>query len=343
MKKKIVVLALCVFLISGCGKIPTLSNGDEAVVTMKNGSMISVNDLYEQIKSDYALDVLVNMIDKKILEDKYPDDVEAAKESANKTMDELKAAYGDDLDDAIKYYTGFSNSDAYKDNLYITYLQNLAITDYCKKQISEKEVKKYYDDEIVPDIKVSHILITADIKDEMTDAEKEKAETEAKEKVEALISTLKKTKKDELATKFAELATEQSKDETSKKQGGSLGFINKDTLSSSYKELVDAAYKLKDGEISTSVITTEIGYHVILRNETKEKASIDDVRDTILEKLADEYLEKNSIATVEALRELRKSYDMEITDKELQEKYATLIQNQISYYTKKDQGDEDKK
>ena len=51
MKKKIIVLALIVLLMSGCGsKIPTLSNGDEAVVTLKNGSMISVNELYEAVK-----------------------------------------------------------------------------------------------------------------------------------------------------------------------------------------------------------------------------------------------------------------------------------------------------
>ena len=51
MKKKIAVLALCVLLLAGCGKrIPTLSNGDEAVVTLKNGEKISSNDLYNELK-----------------------------------------------------------------------------------------------------------------------------------------------------------------------------------------------------------------------------------------------------------------------------------------------------
>ena len=68
MKKKIIVLALCVLMISGCGsKIPKLKNGDEAVVTMKKDQKISVDDLYEELKSDYALEALINMIDKKIL------------------------------------------------------------------------------------------------------------------------------------------------------------------------------------------------------------------------------------------------------------------------------------
>ena len=54
MKKKLIVLALCTLLISGCGsKIPKLSNGDEAVVTLKDGEMISANDLYNELKDDY--------------------------------------------------------------------------------------------------------------------------------------------------------------------------------------------------------------------------------------------------------------------------------------------------
>ena len=338
MKKKILILALFVLMISGCAKkIPTLSNGDEAVVTLKDGSMISVNELYDKVKKDYALDALVNLIDKTILEDKYPDDIDDAKKSAETTMTELRQAYGDDLDDAIKYYTGYANGDAYQEYLYISYLQNLAITDYCKGKIEEKEVKKYYEDNIYPDIKVSHILITAEVTDDMTDEEKAAKETEAKQKVETLISTLRKESKDNLATKFAELAEEQSMDESSKSQGGSLGFINKDTLSSSYKELVDAAYDLKDGEISTKVVTTEIGYHVVMRVETKDKASLDDVRDSILETLAADYLEENSIASIEALREVRSEYKMEIVDDELQEQYAELVQKQLQYYRDKDQ------
>ena len=94
MKKKIAVLALIVLLMSGCGsKIPTLSNGDEAVVTLKNGSMISANELYESVKDDYALEALVNLIDKKVLEDKYKDKVEEAKKYAEDNIAQLKEYY----------------------------------------------------------------------------------------------------------------------------------------------------------------------------------------------------------------------------------------------------------
>ena len=337
MKKKIVVLALIVLLMSGCGsKIPTLSNGDEAVVTLKDGSMVSVNELYEAVKDDYALLSLVNLVDKKVLEKEYKNKIEEAKKYAENNIAQLESYYGDQLVDAIKQNTDYTSIEGYQEYIYISYLQNLAIEDYCKDQITEKQIKKYYEKEIVGDIKVSHILITADVTDDMTDEEKKNAETEAKDKIDAIIAELKKTDKKEIAEKFAELAKEQSMDESTKENGGSLGFINKDTLSSEYDELVTAAYNLKDGKYSTKEITTEIGYHVVLRTETKEKAALEDVKEDITETLASEYLAENSVAAVKALQEIRKDYELEIVDSELKSQYAAYMQNLLNYAIEQD-------
>ena len=330
MKKKIIILALCVLLISGCGsKIPTLSNGDEAVVTIKNDLSISANDLYNSLKSDYALQVLVNLIDQRILEDKYKDKIEEANTYVETSISQIEQIYGDSLESVLQQY-GYPTLEAYKTTTYVYYLQQLAIEDYCKGKITDKQIEKYYEDEVVGDIKVSHILITPEVTDDMTDEEKQAAEDEAKEKIEAIISELQKANKDEIATKFAELAKEQSMDDSTKDNGGSLGLINKGTLSSYYDEVVSEAYKLKDGEFSTKVITTQLGYHVILRTETKEKASLDEVRDSIVEDLAADYLSDNQIASVDALRELRDEYDMEIIDSDIQAQYTRYIQNQIA-------------
>lgn len=337
MKKKIVVLALIVLLMSGCGsKIPTLSNGDEAVVTLKDGSMVSVNELYESVKDDYALKSLVNLVDKKILEKEYKKKVKDAKKYAEDNMAQLEAYYGDQLLEAIQQNTGYTSKEAYKDYIYVSYLQNLAIEDYCKDQITEKQIKKYYDKEIVGDIKVSHILITAKVTDDMTDEEKKNAESEAKDKIEAIIAELKKADKKEIVEKFAELAKEKSMDESTKDNGGSLGFINKDTLSSEYDELVTAAYNLKDGKFTTKVVTTELGYHVVLRTETKEKAAIEDVKEDIVESLAADYLAENNVASVKALQEIRKAYDLEIVDSELKSQYAIYMQNLLNYAIEQD-------
>ena len=48
-----------------------------------------------------------------------------------------------------------------------------AVRDYVKTLITDKEIEKHYNDEIVGDIKASHILIKPDVTSEMTDEEKE--------------------------------------------------------------------------------------------------------------------------------------------------------------------------
>ena len=337
MKKKIIVLALCVLMISGCeSKIPKLSNGDEAIVTLKDDKMISVDELYAELKEDYALEALINMIDKKILEEKYADKVKSVEDDTESTMTQLEATYGDQLLTMIQQYTGYPTIEAYKNAYYLSQLKNFEINEYAKNQIAEKDIEKYYEKEIVGDIKVSHILITAKVTDEMTDDEKANAEKEATEKIESLITELNKTDSKDVATKFAELAKEHSQDESTKENGGSLGFINTDTLGEKYDELVKEAYKLKDGKYTTKVITTELGYHVVLRVESKEKAKLDEIKDTIIEKLAEKYLTENPVANVKALQEMRKEMDVTIVDSDLQERYANYIQNQLNYYTQQD-------
>lgn len=328
MKKKIVALALCVLLVSGCGKkIPTLSNGDEVVVSVKNGK-ISANTLYDQIKSDYALQSMLYLVDTQILEEKYNDKVEEAKEYTDANLEQLKTYYGEDsLLQVIQYYTGYQTIEAYNQSTYINYLRNLAVEDYAKDKTEKKEIEKYYKDNIVGDIKVHHILITPQTTDTMSAEEKTKAESEAKAKAEEVIKKLNDAKDKE--TTFIELAKEYSDDETTKETGGALGYINKGTLGTNYSELEDAAYKLKDGEYSKKVLTTELGYEVIIRLDSKEKASLDDVRDSIVETLSEEYIQNNPEAQVKALQELRKDYDVEIIDSELKEQYANYIQGQL--------------
>ena len=51
--KKLGLLCVCTLLLTGCG-IPKLENGQDAVVSFKNGDMISVDDLYGKLKNEFA-------------------------------------------------------------------------------------------------------------------------------------------------------------------------------------------------------------------------------------------------------------------------------------------------
>lgn len=329
MKKKMIVLGACTLLLCGCGKtIPTLSNGDEAVVTFENGDKISVNELYNEIKDNYALQTLLQMIDKKILESEYPDEVETKKETAESTVKAMEENYGKDTFLQMLQSYGFASKEAYQETYYINTMQNLAIVDYGKSKVTDKEIQKYYDESVFGDILVSHILITADTTSSMTTEEKTEAENKAKEQINSIIAELQKS--DNPKEKFAELAKEYSKDESTKENGGSLGYINIGTLGDQYDEIVKSANSLKDNSYSTEVITTELGYHVIFRESQKEKASLDEVKESIRETLGEKKLDADSTMSVTALTELRKKYGVEIVDSEIQKQYGTYISNTIA-------------
>ncbi len=328
MKKKIILLGACMLLVAGCGKtIPKLKDGSEAVVTLKKGN-ISANELYSEIKDTYGLSTLVNMIDKTILEKEYKDDLEDAKSSAKTQIDQIKSQYGDNALSAVQQFTGFSTMEAYEDYLYIAFLQNLAVEDYAKDQIKDSDIEKYYNENIYGDIKVSQILITPEVKDDMSDEDKTKAEEKAKKEAEKLIKKLDDA--EDVSKTFKELAKKNSDDEATNENGGDLGYINTDTLSSDYDGFADAAYKLNDGEYTKEPVKTSIGYHIILRVKSKEKAKLEDVKDKIIETLSNELISNDATTSINALQDIRKKYDMEIKDSELNKQYSNYIQNALS-------------
>lgn len=330
--QKVVALSLAsMTLLSGCGAktIPTLENGDQAVVTFNENAKISVTDFYNQMKDKYGTEVILNMIDKMILEKKYADSTEEAHKNADSVMSQLETSYGDKLLSAIQTYTGYQTLDEYKDYVYLSYLQNKAAEDYAKDNIGEKDIKKYYNDEIKPDIKVSHILISVNYASDASDDDKTKAKNEAKAKAQEALDKLKAADKSKIADTFSELAKEYSNDDSSKDDGGNLGFINTDTLGSNYNNLVTEAYKLKDGEYSSNIVETELGYHLVYRTETKEKAKLEDVRDKIIDSLVSDYLSKNQEAYIKSMQAVRKEYGMNIIDDDLNTNYTNYIQNSL--------------
>lgn len=332
MKKKISLLLLVGLLLTGCGKIPKLENGQEALLTFKNGDKISVDEFYQELKDTYGLSTVIGMIDEYVLEKSFPAYKEKAESFAKSYINAIKEGYDSDEKflTAIQNNTGMATVEEYQHYIYLSYMQSYAVEEYAKKQITDKEIEKYYKNNIVGDIEVSHILITPDVNDKMTDDETKEAEKKAKEKAQNILDTLKKTNAKDVKTKFEELAKANSEDNATKDKGGSLGRINKDTLSKEYKELVDAAYTLKDGNYYSKVITTELGYHIILKNKSYDKASLDDSKDSIKTTLANKMLDDDKTLTTKALQHYRKEMGIDIQDSELKKQYANYMQNELS-------------
>ena len=331
MKKKIFGLCLVLLLASGCGKIPTLKNGDEAIVTFENGEKISVDDFYTQIKDSFGLQTLINMVDTYVLETEFKDYVEEAHEQADSYIDAFIETYGGENEflEVLQQQTGYQSIDAYREYMYVSLLQSHATEEYAKLQITDEEIEEYYNEKAIGDMEIAHILVTPNVDDDATDDEIDEAEKKSKDTIKEIISKLDEAKKnkEDIEEKFSELAKEYSEDESTKDDGGNLGKINYGDLSDSYDELIDAATKLKDGEYSTEVITTELGYHVILKIKTYEKDTLENLTDDIKETLGEEYMNNNTDAMIKALQYYRKEYDMEIVDSEINKQYSNYMQN----------------
>lgn len=331
MKKKILLVVAAVILLTGCGKtIPKLSNGDEAVVSFSDGSMISVNELYEKLKDSYATQALIELIDTKILESKYEDKLEDAKEYASSYVSSLKQYYVDEngkydestLLSAIQQYYGYNTLDEFEEGVRLNYLRNLAIDDYVLDNITDKEVEKYYEDEIVGDREVYHIQIIPEVTTTMTDDEKKEKEEEALNEAKAIIAKLKK------GESFESLAEEYSDDESTKSDGGNLGFINKGSYGSD--EFDKEVYSLEIGAYSKTPVKTTKGYEIVYVKSEKDKKELDEVKDDIKEAIKEAKLAEDATLQITAITELRKEYGVDIVDSEIDKNYKDYVNDLLS-------------
>jgi peptidyl-prolyl cis-trans isomerase C len=89
---------------------------------------------------------------------------------------------------------------------------------------------------------------------------------------------------------FAKLAAEHSKDPGSKQSGGDLGYFTKDKM---VKEFAEAAFALKNGEVSAPV-KSDFGWHIIKTEDRRavQPPALAEVRDQLRNKLAPAALEK---------------------------------------------------
>lgn len=322
MKKILIGTLAALLLVSGCGKVPKLENGQEAVVTMK-GEDISVDSLYQYLKEDYALNILINKIDRQILEKLYPES-DDEKEYIKSQIEQIKFYYENYYKSQYKTYeeyltaNGVKNEEELKQNVSLSYKRNQAVEKYAKSLVTDKEIKKYYQDEIFGDISASHILIKPDVSDDATEKEKEAAEKAALKEAKTVISKLKN------GEKFEDLAKKYSDDSSNSKSGGKLADFNHGQM---VEEFEKAAKEMKVGTYSTTPVKTEFGYHIIYKTAQKDKPKLDDVKADIIEDLANQKLEKDKTLEVTALVELRKEYEVEIQDKDLKKQYDAYVEN----------------
>ncbi len=318
---KVLGISMAVLLVvTGCGKVPKLKNGEEAVVTLK-GDDISVDTLYNAVKEKYALNTLLDLIDTEILNKKYKD----TKESKNEVEDQIDTMveqYGGGDESKLLEQTwsawGVDTMDELTDYLTLQYKRNKAVEDYAKSLVSDDDVKDYYDEYIFGDISAKHILIAPDADVNDTDAVKESAEKEALKKAKEVIKKLND------GEDWDKLAKEYSTDESNKDDGGKLpDFVHGDMV----EEFEQAALKLEKGKYTTEPVKTQYGYHIIYKIKQAKKPALKTVKDDILEELGKKELTNDPTIQVTALDSLRDDYKVKFQDDSLKDQYDRYISN----------------
>lgn len=311
----VIIAILLIVLIFVSTKNTKTSKGDDIVAKL-NGKVITADELYSELKTQGGRSILTSMIDEYILDKEYKT-TDEMKKTAEATVKSYKSSYGKSYKTFLSNY-GISDDSELKNILIQQSKQEKVVEAYIKKNITDSEMKSYYDNNIKGDIKASHILISVD--ENATDADKEKA----KKKAEEIIEKLKN------GEDFAKLAKEYSDDDESKKDGGNLGYFNTGDMVEAFEE---AAYKLSVDEYTTEPVKTTYGYHIIKKTGEKEKPSFEKSKSTIIEKIVDDKKENDTTITAKAMKALREKYKLNIKDKYLKKAYNDYVENSLTTTT----------
>ena len=287
-------------------RIAKLENGLEPVAEI-DGLTVTAEDLYEDMKEIYSVSSLLDKIDNKVLEEKYPENDEMndeLQEEAENYYNMYNQYYGISKEEFLAK-NGFGSERAFIEYLRLQYRRSKYTDDYVKGLITDKEINNYYEDKVYGDINTKHILVKVD--SNATDEDKKNAENLAKE----IISKLNEGKT------FDEVK-EEYKDQITYEELGYKAYNA--SLESAYME---AMQKLENNSYSKEPVKTSYGYHVIYRIDQKEKPALEDVKEEIITSLVEEKKSEDTYIQYKALEKMREDVNLKFTDTVLEKKYET--------------------
>ncbi len=213
---------------------------DDTVVGKVNGKSVTKGELMKTLWFWNGPTVLTEMLTRTMIDD--------AAEKAGVTLD-----YGKDVQPKIDETLAkakMTDLDSFCATYKITKNRFLAGTKM--SVLADKVARKQFavtDDQLAQYVKASHILVKFD----SAEKDKDKADADAKAKIDGIYAKVK------AGENFAVLATQNSDDPGSAKNGGSLGWF---THGEMVPEFEKTAFELKVGEYSEP-FKTQYGYHIV--------------------------------------------------------------------------------
>lgn len=288
-------------------RIATLSDGTQPVAEI-NKQKITADELYEDMKSYYSVSQLLDRIDNIVLEKKYEETTEMNEEiekTANNYYSQYEQYYQGTKEDFLSYY-GLSSHEEFIKVLKLNYRRNEYFDEYVESLITDKEIEKYYEEKVFGDIDSKHILVKID---------DDRTEEDAKKIANEIIEKLNNGKS------FDEVK-EEYKDQTTYEELGYLAFNA--SIQDSYMEAIQG---LSNNSYTKEPVQTTYGYHVIYRIDQKEKASLEDVKKAIIEKISETKKSEDENLYYKALKHLREENNLVFYDTVMEGKYNDYIKS----------------
>ena len=267
--------------LTGCSK----SNNTEVAQYGKN-KKVTQEEFYKAIKTSLSSKtILANLLIYDALNEQYGKKLSS--KAVNQEYNNYKERYGDKFASFLSQ-NGYTTT-SFRRMIKINLLSKIALKAQIKptnKQL-KKEWKTYS-----PSVTVQHILTT----------DKNTANT--------VIQKLNN------GTSFASLAQKYSVDSSSSSNGGKISAFNKDNkqLDSSFKE---AAYKLKNGEYTTTPVKTTNGYEIIKMIKHPSKGSFEENKQDLINNLYDKWA-TNPTVMKNVISQTLKDQKVQIKDKDLE-------------------------
>lgn len=287
-------------------RIATLKDGTQPVAEI-NGEKITADTLYEDMKSYYSISLLLERIDDTVLSKMYEETDEMNEEIEQTAQDYYNQGTAYEMtEEQVLSQLGFSSHEDFIKALRLNYLRNKYFEEYVESLITDKEIEDYYDDEVFGDIDSKHMLVAID--DDRTDEE-------ALELANEIIAKLNEGKT------FDEVK-EEYKDSITYEELGYLAFNA--NIEENYMNAIE---KLENNKYTSEPVKTSYGYHIIYRIDQKEKSSLEDIKDIIINEISTEKQSEDSNLYYKALKNLREEKELNFFDTVMEEKYKEYLKS----------------
>ena len=293
MKKRFLVLAI----VLGTGLLSGCTNAGEKTAVSYKGGTISEQEVMDSLKKMQGADSTVQqLIVYQVFEDKYGDDVST--KEIDSQYDQTKKQLGDSFDSQLKS-AGYTEQ-TFKDSI----KQSLAFQEGLKKHIklTDEDLKTAWES-FHPEVEAQIIQVASE--DDAKDVKK------AADK----------------GDDFSKLAKDKSTDTTTKEDGGKVKFDS--TTTTVPAEVKEAAFKLKDGQVSDVITSTNAStynteYYVVKMVKNQNKGNDMDKYKKELKEIATDTKLSDSTFQNKVIGEVLKDANVKIKDKDFENVLSTF-------------------